>query len=165
MKRVLILLSFLFLIVCWQSDAQRRMPPADRPGGGQRGERLERFRKMRLIEVLNLNEDEAVRFFAKQNAHEDKVHDLMKARNDALDNLDAAIKDNKDPQDLQQLMDNALDFDKKLFAERERYHKELRDSLTSLQFAKFLVFERNFGRQVRDALEEMRHDRSGGMDQ
>ncbi len=56
-------------------------------------ERLERFRKMRLVEVLHLNEDDAVRFFAKQTAHEDHVRDLMKSRNNILDDMDSAVRE------------------------------------------------------------------------
>jgi len=138
-----------------------------RGGGGTPGddpqryrhERLEKFRKMRLIEVLKLNEEESVRFFAKQSAHEDKVGSLMKMHNEALDSIDNLAKAGGDGGGLLKGVDRVLDIDQQIFAERQRYHDEIRKFLGQAKFAKFLVFERDFGRQVRDAFEEMRRER------
>jgi hypothetical protein len=124
-------------------------------------QRLEKFRKMRLVEALNLNEDEAVRFTAKHNAHEAIVQKLMDERNTALDDIDTAVKDKKPGKDLRDASDRILDIDKKIFDERRRFQEEMRGMFTPEQFARFLVFERNFGRQVRNAIEEM-HERPGG---
>jgi hypothetical protein len=143
----------LLLIPTVQSSAQRRRPFMDlnRPNP----ERLEKFRKMRLIEVLKLNEEDAVRYFAKQSAHEGTQRDLMKQRNEALDAMENNVREKNNTHDLQTQSDKLLEVDRKIFAERQRYQDELRKFLTPEQFAKFLVFERNFGRQVKDAIEEM----------
>ena len=58
---------------------------AQEPGKGEemtrrRPERLERYRKMRLIETLKLNEEDAVRFFSKQSAHEDAQRETKRSR-------------------------------------------------------------------------------------
>ncbi len=126
------------------------------PPEGRRPERLEKFRKMRLVEVLKLNEDESVRFFAKQSAHEDKMHDLMKTRNTVLDDLDNAVRSQTDTKKIDQLSNQVLDLDQKIFAERRRFQDEIHGFLTPDRFAKYLVFERNFQREVREALDEMR---------
>ncbi len=63
------------------------------------------------------------------------------------------------PKKVDGLADQLMAVDKKIFEERQRYQNDVRQMLTSEQFGKFLVFERNFGRQVRDALEEMHQDR------
>ena len=135
----------------------------DRDSGAvrQRSERLDKFRKMRLVEELKLNEEDAVRFFAKQSAHEDKVHAIMKSRNDALDGIDNALRGKNEKGDLQKLTGEVLAKDQEMFQERQRWQEELRKFLTPEQFGKYLVFERNFGRQVRDAMEEMHGERRG----
>ncbi|MBI4810160.1 MAG: hypothetical protein HY800_01695 [Ignavibacteriales bacterium] len=125
----------------------------------QRPERLEKFRKMRLIEVLKLNEEEAIRFFAKQRVHEDKTHELMQKRNDLLDEIEKNIREKGNPTELVKLSDAAINIDKDIFAERLRLHDELRKLLTPEQFGKFIVFERDFGRQIRDAMQEMMQDK------
>jgi hypothetical protein len=125
----------------------------------ERPERLEKFRKMRLIEVLKLNEEESIRFFAKQNAHEDRVRGMMDKRNDALDDVEKMTKDKNAGADLQKRIDQLLDIDQQIFAERQKFQKEMRQFLTAEQFARFMLFQRNFGNQVRDALGEMSKER------
>jgi|GEM_PF-1387669 len=139
------------------AQGQRRPGTTDRPA---QLERLERFKKMRLIEVLKLNEEESVRFFAKQSAHEDKIRELMKSRNEALDGIQDNVRDSTDGKQMQKLADNVIDLDQKIFAERQRYQNELRSSLTPEQFGKFLVFERNFEHHMREAVEDMIQKRS-----
>ncbi len=137
--------------------AQRRRPPQDM--GGPRPERLEKFRKMRLIEVMKLSEEDAVRFFAKHNTHEDAQRDLLKARNEALDKIEDMVRGKADDKGIQKLTEDIQAIDQKMFNERQRFHDDVRKLLTAEQFGKLLVFERNFGRQVKDALQEMRGDR------
>jgi len=125
-------------------------------------ERIERFKKMRLVETLKLNEEEAIRFFAKQSAHEDKMKELMESRNKALDKIQDIVQDKGDRKDMSKLTDDVLDVDQKIFAERQRYQNEIRTSLTPEQFGKFLVFERNFEHHMREAVKDMIQDRRHG---
>lgn len=131
------------------SAQRRRMgPPPENPSP----ERFEKFKKMRLVEELDLKEDDAVKFFAKQNAHEDKVREMMRARNEILDGMEESVKDQNDAKELQQKIDRVIDLDQAIFAERRRYQDELRQFLPPDKFGRFLAFERDFGRQVRDAV-------------
>ncbi len=128
--------------------------PPDRPFDGQGGppsERIEGYRKMRLIEVLKLNEEESVRFFAKQNAHEEKMKDIMDERNDVLNDMEDVL-DKKAQKDLPKLIDKIKELDQKVFQERQRFHDEIGKFLPIEKYAKFIIFERNFNRQMRDAM-------------
>ena len=156
MKYATSVLVFLLLVSSPNLFAQRRRMP----GGpdGSRG-RLEKFKTMRLVEVLKLGEEDAVRYYSKENAHEDKVRDLMKSRNESLDAIEDLVRGKGDAKELQKRVDEALDIDQKIFAERQRYQEEMKKFLTPEQFGKFIVFERNFGRRVRDAMEEMHEKR------
>lgn len=131
--------------------------------GGQSPERFERFRTMRLIEVLKLSEDSAARFVAKETAHQDAIRKLVEQRNSTLDDLRKALKDNES-KNLDKPMDQVLSFDEQIYKERQRYQAELRGFLTPEQFAKYLVFERELGRGVRDAIQDMARDRGPGRD-
>jgi len=81
-------------------------------------ERLERFRKMRLEEALKLNEDDSVRFFAKQTAHEDKARELMKSRNDIVDDMDTAVRNHDEQKKL-------MDFPINLWLSTRRYSRNV----------------------------------------
>ena len=152
------LLPIACILILTQSSVAQRRWGQDEPEGPMPG-RLQKFWKMRVIEVLKLNEDDAIRFFAKQSSHDDTDRGLMKTRNDVLNDLESIIKNNGDASKLNAAVDQVVTVDRKLFDERQRYHEELRKFLTAEQFAKLLVFERNFGRQVRNAIEEMHQER------
>ncbi|HEV8538250.1 MAG TPA: hypothetical protein VGR15_04920 [Bacteroidota bacterium] len=155
---VYLLLIITILAGSDPANAQRRRIPRDTER--RRPERVEKFRKMRLIEVLKLGEEDAVRFMAKQTAHEEVQRGLMKSRNEALNSIEDLMGDKKeDKKDIQKYTDEALGIDQKIFSERQRYQEDVRKMLTPEQFGEFLVFERNFGRQVKDALQEMRDER------
>ena len=146
-------LFMMIVLLTYTAASQSFAPPA--PGH----ERLQRFKKMRLVEVLKLNEDESVRFFAKQSAHEDKIRELMKSRNETLDALDRKAEEKSDQKVIQKLSADVLNIDEQVFAERKRYQEELRNFLTPEQFGKFLVFERNFEHRMREAMEDMMQNR------
>ncbi len=159
MKTLLVCAACLLSLQLMAGEAQAQRRYFGPEGAqGKRPERLEKFRKMRLIEVLKLSEEDAVRFFAKQNAHEEKQHDLMKSRNAALDNIEDAIKGTPDAGKLEELSGKVMEIDRQVFDERQRYQNELKGFLSAEQFAKYLAFERSFGRQVRNALEELHQD-------
>ncbi len=150
MKPAILVFGMLLLLAC-HGTAQHRRGPEDRGPG-----RIERFKTMRLIEVLKLNEDEAARFTAKQREHEEKIRDLMADRNRLLDSLDDMLGGDGKEGALAGPTDAALSIDQKIFQERERYYGDLRKSLTPEQFARFLIFDRNFNRRVHDAIDQMR---------
>jgi Spy/CpxP family protein refolding chaperone len=157
--RWILVVAATMLIGSGSGLAQRRGMP---PGPGMRGEgRLGQFKTMRLIEMLKLSEEDAVRFSVKSNAHEEKVRDMVKARNSLLDDIEKLSREKKEGHDFQATTDKVLDMDQQIFAERVRYQGEMRKFLTPEQFARFLVYERNFGRRVRSAMEQMHRERGG----
>ena len=157
--RSILLVAACMLIGSAAGIAQRRgMPPA--PGMRDQG-RLEKFKTMRLIDMQKLSEEDAVRFYAKSSAHEEKVRDLVKLRNSQLDEVEKMSREKKEGRDFQAPTDKILDTDQQIFAERVRYQAEMRKFLTPEQFGRFLVYERNFGRRVRSAMEEMHRERGG----
>ena len=141
-----------FLVIGQNCVAQRhRMPERER----RMPERVEKFQAMRLIEILKLSDEDAARFTARKRAHDENLGNLMKTRNEAIDDLEEVAHDSGKGSDLNKRIDQVLDTDQKIFAERQRYQDEVRKFLNTEQFARFIVFERNFGRRVRDAVGEM----------
>src|SRR5208283_1745033 len=108
---IVFILSIGFLVSAFAQSSGREGGWNSQPGT----ERLERFRKMRLEEVLKLNEDDAVRFFAKQTAHEDKARELMKSRNGIVDDMDSAVRNHDETKKIDGLADQLLAVDKKIF--------------------------------------------------
>jgi hypothetical protein len=140
------------IILCSASaEGQRHRPPGL--------ERVERFKKMELLDVLKLDEEKAVRFSVRLDGHEDKMKELRDARKRAIDELDDMLEKKADPKEYQKLFDNVYENDQSMFSERKRYLDEMRAFLTAEQFAKFLVFERSFEMKLRKAMREIRRER------
>ncbi|HUN64592.1 MAG TPA: hypothetical protein VMW43_00720 [Bacteroidota bacterium] len=140
------------MLLGWTFASAQPRHPGESKGQGQ----IEKLKTMRLIEILKLNEEEAARFVVKQRQHDDNVRAVMDERNKRIDEVQDLIEGGKDKADLSKKSEEILAMDKKIFDERERYYQEMGKFLTPEQFAKFIIFERNFNRKVRDAIEEMR---------
>jgi uncharacterized protein YktB (UPF0637 family) len=151
MNKYLLIFWAILLFSVTMSEAQRRRLPGP--------ERIERFKKMELLEVLKLDEEKAVRFSVRFDTHEDKMKQLREARNIVLDELDSLVQKNSDPKKYQKLVDKVYENDQNMFTERKRFLDEMRALLTAEQFAKFLVFEKKFEQRLRDAMREMRRGR------
>ncbi len=130
---------------------QRHKAQEDRSPG-----RLQKFKTMRLIEVLKLNDEDAARFTAIQRIHDDSTRALIKERNERIDDINKLVRGEGPKEGLEERTADVLAIDQRMFDERKRYHQELQRVFTPEQFAKFLVFDRNFNSRVREAIEDLR---------
>ncbi len=155
-----VLFTFLFvvsLLVC--SNVVRSQPRMPGPGMEGRMERLQQFKKLRLIEVLNLNEEESIKFFARYNKFEEELRDLEQQRNGILDNLETLIRREEKEEAYKKDFDDLLALGQKLSDARVRFYNDARGMLTPKQVAKLLVFERNFNRDLREMIQDVQRER------
>jgi Spy/CpxP family protein refolding chaperone len=148
----------LALLFCsaGMAAAQPSMPPPDqRPL-----ERIERLRKVRLIEMLDMKEDQSVRFFARMNDH-DKVRRELKAQKaEVLDRLERLVRNHADSLEFEKEYPRVRDIDAKLAQENWSFFDSLKDILTPEQRGKYLLFDRHFEGELREAMRQavrMRH--------
>jgi len=133
------------------------------PRGWQRSvERIEHLKKVRLVEMLDLTEEQSVRFFARRNDHENTIHSLMKEKNDRLDRIERMVRNAADPADIEKAFPDVLATEAKMHQEREKFFRSLSDLLTAEQRAKYLLFERQFERELREAMRDARQRRYRG---
>jgi hypothetical protein len=127
------------------------------PLGGPPGrgvERIEQWKKIRMIEMLDLKEDVSVRFFARLNEHEKEKRELRKARGEVMDRLERLIRVNAPPAEFEKAFADLADADARLgFADRE-FFNGLADILTIEQRAKMVLFERRFEGELKEAMRE-----------
>jgi hypothetical protein len=138
------------LLLCPVRDlgAQQRMHRKDRV------DRIERLKQMRLMEDLQLGEEESVRFMARRKEHEEKMRGLEEERDRILDDLAVSLEDKVGDEKIGTASDRVLETDRKMFEERKRYQDEMRKLLTPEKYARLLLFERDFQSQVRDAMRQ-----------
>jgi Spy/CpxP family protein refolding chaperone len=125
-------------------------------------ERIERWKKMRLVELLNLNEDQSVRFFARMNDHETARRELMKKKGESLDKIERLVRNRAEAAEFEKVIPEVLAADDAIRAEQRKFFTGLGDILTAEQRAKFLLFERQFERELREAMREVQRKRYRG---
>ena len=122
-------------------------------------DRIESWKKVRMLESLKLNEDQSTKFIVRYNEHSEAMHGFEKERNDLVDKLDTQSKSDAADDDYNQTFNALLDTDKKISGERLRFLTELKEVLSNKQIAQYIVFERNFVQELRQAVRDVQRDR------
>jgi Spy/CpxP family protein refolding chaperone len=155
-------LLFAVLLACATPQAFAQ-PPG--PGWGQDPhsfERIQQLMKMRMVETLDLKEEQSVRFIARFNEWEKRRRELMKMKGEALDRIEKLVKDNGDEAEMEKAFPDVLAIDQKVAEERAKFVNGLSDILSVTQRAKLMLFERKFERELRDAVRDTQRRRMKG---
>ncbi|MBU2491396.1 MAG: hypothetical protein KJ571_02145 [Bacteroidetes bacterium] len=148
-KIIIIFFAFAFLL---SINAQKHDGPMRDSKFRQRIEQLE---KLKLIEVLNMDEETTLKFFARQNKHRDDNLKLEEQRENLVDQLEAYFTSGKElpkGEDFESFNKKVLEIDKKMINHRIEFLKSLNDLLSEEQISKLIVFEFKFRREIRDLI-------------
>lgn len=118
--------------------------------------KIEQLEKIKLIEILNLNEEATLRFFARFNEHRQQMEEYKKEADDYLGKLKLAISKPGKNDNLKESIDSYLALGEKASKSKSEFTNSLSDILTDEQIAKFLVFEMKFREDIRGMLFKMR---------
>jgi hypothetical protein len=155
------ILIAVLLLVPASSQAQPHGPGWG-PEKQQSFERIQQLMKMRMVETLELKEEQSVRFIARFNEHEKLRREMMKQKGELLDRIEKMLKEGSSERDIERVLPEALALDSRIMEERSRFFGGLSDILTIQQRAKLLLFERRFERELREAVRETQHRRLKG---
>jgi Spy/CpxP family protein refolding chaperone len=154
----------LFLFFVGAASAQP--PQAQRRGQPwapeDRMRRVEQFRKVRLMEELKLRDEESIRFFSRYDKFEDELRGLERERNRIIDDLDSLLRQDEKGEAYQKDFDQLIALGQKVANARMRFYDGIRGILTPQQVAKVIVFERDFGRELRDIIQDVHRERRRG---
>lgn len=132
------------------------------PMRGPGAERVEQFKKMRLMEELKLDEATSIKFFARYNSHQQELRALNMKRNDIIDELQGLRRRNasdaeyeKTLAELKALADPAVEL-------RVKFFNEISEVLSPKQVAEYVIFERNFVQNLREIMRDMQQQRRRG---
>ncbi len=137
---------------------------AAQPGGGDRSDkpaydRIESYKKVRMLEALKLGEDQSVKFVTRYTKHQETMRGFEKQRNELVDKLDVQAKSDAGDGNYDQIFNALLDIDKKIASERQQFLTELKEVLSDKQIAEYIVFERNFVQELRQAIRDVQRER------
>jgi hypothetical protein len=87
------------------------------------------------------------------------MHGFEKERNELVDKLDEQARSDSKDADYDQSFNSLLDLDKKISGARLQFLDEIKEILSHKQIAEYIVFERNFAKELRQAIREVQRER------
>jgi len=113
-------------------------------------QRIEDVRKMKLLDLLQLKDDQVEKFFVLYNSTHQVVLQRMRDLHDAADKLKRMSRDND--AGLQAQIDAMQKATKDLHAAIEQRNSRIKDVLTLQQYGTYLAFEAKFQEELAKVL-------------
>ena len=151
--RAMILLPCLVLLISASTGFAQPGPEDDAAR-----QRVEEFRRIKLIEILDLDEEQAIRLFTREKDFRKKES----ARNEKAEALLGELKDllvsNASDDQIKEQIEAISASHQAIMKDRQEYVFSLRDILSMKQIGKLVLFEHRFSKELR----KMILDRSRG---
>jgi hypothetical protein len=154
MKKVLLLNVLVLLLATFVFAQTERRPDPGMPPL----EKIQQWEKMKLIEVLDLDEGTAIKFFARRNEYEQKIKESVEERNKQIREISNEIRKGTkfNDSDCLEKLNTILNSETSIIKNREAFLKSLTDILSPQQILKLAVFEHHFRNEIRQKLIEKR---------
>lgn len=145
-----IIMTFIVLALVTSISYPQKMRDRMKPNRGK----LEQLEKIKLIEALDLDEETAIRFFARRNELKKMIEKLEDKSDDLLLRLEKTFttEDKNTAETQKQLISDFLKTRDAVEANRNQFINSLYDILTTQQISKLIVFEKKFRDEIRNVL-------------
>ncbi len=121
-------------------------------------QKMEELKKIKLIEILQMNEEASLKFFSRRSEHMKKIEGFNEAGKSKIDQIDELLKDKNEPM-LKKAIDEYLQIQESIIKERQNFFKSVSDILTTEQMGKLVVFEERFRSELSGLLFKERNKR------
>ena len=151
---VIFLVFFLVAITSGYSQGKRE----NRMDGKRekQWDRVEDLKKIKMIEELNLPEDISVKFISRYSSFSKQTKEINKQRMNLVDELEFLLKNNNQAE-ITKRLDQLEEIEKKVSENKRSFIADVKQILSPEKVAKFIVFERNFQRELRDLLKDVQN--------
>lgn len=140
------LITTILIFTAVSSFAQPRLQMRE-----HQRDRIEQLKKIKLIEVLNLNEDESIRFFSRYNEFHKQIREFQKNKEKIIDELHKIVKGGEkefSDQKYDDLMKKFSLIENEADKLKSQFFKSLEDIFPKYKIAKLIVFEREFSKEL-----------------
>jgi len=146
---------FLFLLMISPTMSSQDRFPKRGPGA----ERIEQFKKIRLMEVLKMDDETSIRFFTHYNKYEERLRAIQNEHNTLIDQLQELSSSNANNSDLARAIKDIGISEEKIAETRSKFLEELKGVISIKQIAEYVVFERNFNKNLREIMRDIARER------
>lgn len=117
-------------------------------------DKIRELEKIKLIEILDMDEETTLKFFARRNEHLNKMEELNKSCDNQLELIEEKINDSENENDPEftKLINDYLAEQDRFNNARKEFVNSVKDILTPKQLAKLVVFERRFKEEIRNII-------------
>ena len=122
-------------------------------------ERVEQFKKIRLMEVLALDEQTSIKFFARYGKHQRLLQELRRKQVQSLAKVQSMRRAKAADPEYAKLIEELQSLEGESRDAKLKYIEELKEILTNKQIAEYLVFEMRFQQNLRDLIREAQQNR------
>lgn len=130
--------------------------PQNRFKRGDHGpfKKLNQLEKVKLLEILDLDDATAVKFFNLKDQHQKNMMDLRDKSDEILDLIEETLdgNDSKKTSSLSKLVEDYEANELEMTKLRINYLNDVQALLSIEKYAKYLVFDRKFKDEVRDLI-------------
>ena len=143
MKKTLItvLLSLIFMLNIHGQQAQEEK---------NHHQKIEEFKNLKLVEYLHLDEQRGIKLIARKKENDEILSKLITEKDSLLDY--AKNTPGLDKSEQTKLVIRILKNEKKIISERAKYFNSLSDLLSEKEILDYLVFEKEFRKELRDLM-------------
>ena len=153
--------AVLFFVMMSSSNLIAQDQP---PMRGLGAERIEQFKKIRLMETLKLDDETSIRFFTRYNKYVETLHAVQKDHNKLVDQLQELCNSNAKNSDIEQAIKDVEMSEEKIAETRSKFLEELKDVISVKQVAQYVIFERNFNKNLREIMRDIAKERRNRQD-
>lgn len=118
--------------------------------------RLEDLRRIKLIEALDLNEEQSVRLMAREKDYRDKERLLLDRRKTLLKTLESKLDEKAGDDVLREHLMKMHEIGTEMHNSRRDYLLSLTDILSMQQISRMVIFEQRFTEEVRRLIKRSR---------
>jgi len=155
MKYLVTMLFFCLSLVANGEAQKKNQDREDRPAL----DRIESFKKVRMLEILKLDEATSAKFIARYNLRMERTRAAERTRGEIVDRLEQQIAANASDVEFAQTFAALAEQEKKMFEGRISFVTDLRDILTPRQVAQVIAYERTFNRDLRNIVRDVQKNK------
>ena len=147
--KILFFTISLIIVFTIQSLSQMH----DRPPQHMR-DKLNQLEQIKIIEVLEMNEETTLRFFSRRSILQTKMEELTEHANEIITRMEVIFKAGKvyTEEELKSLIVEANSIHSQIVQLKSNFINSLDDILTTEQIAKLIIFERRFKNELKRAM-------------
>jgi hypothetical protein len=157
--KIFLFLSLFLLAFTLRLNAQGfddRRHPQDKE---DRWNKIEEYKKLKMVEALKLTEDESIKFYARYITFRNQMKSLEKERRELMDDLETISNDPSKQGELAKKMDALENVDQKTFDARKGFFYDIKKILPLEKAAKYIIFERKFLKDIQNIMKDLRQDK------